>query len=85
MVEQLAGIVDDRLAMSGSRPGMDGREIVVLLEALGTGLLMHAMLDPGVIRPELASLAVRKLLADTADRDGAGQAEAGGGETQDAG
>ena len=63
IIDQLGRVVDARLAESGSQPGLDGREIVVLLDALGTGLLMNSILEPEVVRPELFSRAIGKLLA----------------------
>ena len=47
VIDELGRIVDVRLERSGSRPGLSGREIVVLLDALGTGLLMNSILEPG--------------------------------------
>jgi AcrR family transcriptional regulator len=67
IIDQLGRIVDARLAESGSQPGLDGREIVVLLDALGTGLLMNSILEPEVVRSELFSRAIGKLLAPTTD------------------
>jgi AcrR family transcriptional regulator len=67
IIDKLGGIVDARLAEPGSQTGFDGREIVVLLDALGTGLLMSSILEPEVVRSELFSRAVGKLLAPMTD------------------
>ena len=73
VIDELGRIVDVRLERSGSRPGLSGREIVVLLDALGTGLLMNSILEPEVVRPELFARAVAKLLGPmTGDPDDAG-------------
>jgi len=66
IIDQLGRVVDARLAESGSQPGLDGREIVVLLDALGTGLLMNSILEPEAVRSELFSRAIGKLLAPMA-------------------
>ena len=67
VIDELGRIVDARLAQSDSRTGLDGREIVVLLDALGTGLLMNSILEPEVVRPDLFARAVSKLMAPTDD------------------
>jgi hypothetical protein len=73
VIDELGRIVDVRLERSGSRPGLSGRELVVLLDALGTGLLMNSILEPEVVRPELFARAVAKLLGPmTGDPDDAG-------------
>ena len=44
--------------------GLSGQELAILLDALGTGLLMDQYLHPDRPRSELFAKAVRKLLAD---------------------
>ena len=78
IINQLGKVVDARLAESGSQPGLDGREIVVLLDALGTGLLMNSILEPEVVRPELFSRAITKLLAPMTDESHDSDARAEG-------
>jgi AcrR family transcriptional regulator len=63
IIEELGRIVDARLADAGSRPSFSGREIVLLLDALGTGLLMNTILEPEAAGPDLFTRAVRSLLA----------------------
>jgi hypothetical protein len=63
IVDELSRFVDARLAAWGSRPGLSGRDIVILVDALGTGLLMNSLLDPETVRPELFAEALRRLLA----------------------
>jgi AcrR family transcriptional regulator len=66
ITEELGRLVDARLAASGSRPGLTGRDIVILVDALGTGLLMNSLLEPEAVRPELFAEALRRLLAPAA-------------------
>lgn len=62
ITEELGRLVDTRLAESGSRPGLSGWDVVILVDALGTGLLMNALLEPEAARPELFAEGLRRLL-----------------------
>jgi hypothetical protein len=63
-VAALGDLLDAKLAAVGARPGLTGRQIAVILDALGTGLLMVQALEPDAASAELFAAAVRKLLAD---------------------
>lgn len=66
---QLGDVLDAKLAAVGRHPGLSGRELAIILDALGTGLLMAEYLDPGSGSADLFAWAVRRLLADApADR-----------------
>ena len=67
VLDDLGRGVDEQVAAAAARPGLSGSEIVLLLEALGTGLLMAQALEPGVVPATLFSRAIRKLLADEYD------------------
>ena len=56
-------ILDEKIDASDAHPGFSGRELMVILEALGTGLLMNVYLDPEAGSSELLTRATRKLLA----------------------
>lgn len=58
---------DRKLAVSESRPGLSGRELAVVFDALVTGLLMNRALDPDGDQPELLAKSLSRLLADTDD------------------
>jgi AcrR family transcriptional regulator len=63
IIEDLGRIVDTRLAEATSAPGFSGREVVLLLDALGTGLLMNSILEPEAASRELFTRAIRALLS----------------------
>jgi AcrR family transcriptional regulator len=63
---EVAALLDAKLAESGARPGLDGRELTVLIEALMTGLLMQRALDPEGDQPVLLAKALHRLIADVA-------------------
>jgi AcrR family transcriptional regulator len=63
-LRQLGDLLDRRIAGAGGHPGLTGHELAVILDALGTGLLMAQYLGPESGSPELFARAVRKLLAD---------------------
>jgi len=68
---QLGELLDAKLAATGSRPGLTGRQIAAILDALGTGLLMAQALETDAASAELFAAAVRKLLADAPATSGA--------------
>jgi AcrR family transcriptional regulator len=57
-------VLDHKLAAAGARPGLDGPELAVLLEALATGLRMRQALDPEGNQHVLFTKAVHKLISD---------------------
>jgi AcrR family transcriptional regulator len=57
-------VLERRLAAAGARPGLDGRELAVLMDALVTGLRMNQALDPDGNQHVLLSKAIHKLIAD---------------------
>jgi AcrR family transcriptional regulator len=70
--ETLAGfasVIDRKLQEAGVDPGLTGRDLFVLLDALGTGLLMNHYLEPGAGQAELFAKALRKLLAAASGED----------------
>jgi AcrR family transcriptional regulator len=81
IMDELGGLVDARLAASGTQPDLSGRDIVTLVDALGTGLLMNSLVEPEAVRPELFAEALRRLLAPGPGHDGATPA---GGSSADA-
>jgi AcrR family transcriptional regulator len=81
IMDELGGLVDARLAASGTQPDLSGRDIVTLVDALGTGLLMNSLVEPEAVRPGLFAEALRRLLAQGPVHDGATPA---GGSSADA-
>jgi AcrR family transcriptional regulator len=81
IMEELGRLVDARLAASGTPADLSGRDIVTLVDALGTGLLMSSLVEPEAIRPELFAEALHRLLAPGPGRDGR---EPAGGSSADA-
>jgi AcrR family transcriptional regulator len=63
---ELGEVLDRRISAAGGHPGLSGRELAMILDALGTGLLMAQYLEPESGSPELFARAVRKLLANVA-------------------
>jgi AcrR family transcriptional regulator len=57
-------VLEHKLAAAGARPGLTGRELAALLEALATGLRMRQALDPAGNQHVLFTMAVHKLIAD---------------------
>jgi AcrR family transcriptional regulator len=57
-------VLNQKLAAAGARPGLDGPELAVLMDALATGLRMHQALDPEGNQHVLFTKAVHKLIAD---------------------
>lgn len=66
-------VIDDKLAAAGTRPGLDGRELAVIIDALGLGLRMDQAIDPDGDQHVLFAKAVHKLLADEPPRDAGGE------------
>ncbi len=67
--EALAGfaaVIEHKLDGAGLDPGLTGQDLVLLFDALGTGLLMNQYLDPEADQSDLFAKALRKLLAVTA-------------------
>ena len=62
-------VLEHKMAVSGLRPGLDGRELAVLMDALAIGLRMHQALDPKGDQHVLFSKAVHKLIADEQPRN----------------
>jgi AcrR family transcriptional regulator len=60
----LGQVLDRKLAEADLHPGLSGRELALVLDALGTGLLMNGYLDPGTNVSGIFGRAIRKLLAD---------------------
>jgi AcrR family transcriptional regulator len=67
---ELGDVLDRRISAAGGHPGLSGRELAVVLDALGTGLLMAQYLEPESGSPDLFARVVRKLLADVTPADG---------------
>lgn len=65
---ELGALLDTKLAAAGARPGLTGRQIALILDALGTGLLMAQALEPDAGSAALFAATVRKLLADVPER-----------------
>lgn len=66
--ESLAGfaaVIEHRLREAALDPGLTGRDLASLFDALGTGLLMNQYLDPENDQSDLFAKAIRKLLAAT--------------------
>lgn len=61
-------VLEHQLAASGARPGLDGRELAVLIDALAIGLRMRQALDPEGDQHVLFSKAVHKFIADERPR-----------------
>lgn len=70
IMDELGRLVDARLAASGTPADLSGRDIVTLVDALGTGLLVNSLVEPEAIRPELFAEALRRLLALGPGHDG---------------
>lgn len=81
IMDELGRLVDARLAASGTPADLSGRDIVTLVDALGTGLLVNSLVEPEAIRPELFAEALRRLLALGPGHDGL---EPAGGSSADA-
>jgi AcrR family transcriptional regulator len=64
VMEGFGEVIDRKLEEAGLHPGLSGREIAVVVDALGTGLLMDHYLDPQTDVSSTFAKAVRKLLAD---------------------
>jgi AcrR family transcriptional regulator len=61
---ELGASIERKLREAGVETGLSGHELAVILDALGSGLLMDQYLDPEQPRSEIFARAVRKLLAD---------------------
>ena len=57
-------VLEQKLAAAGARPGLDGRELAVLMDALAIGLRMQQVLEPDGDQHVLFTKAVHKLVAD---------------------
>lgn len=57
-------VIDDKLAAADAGPGLDGRELAAIIDALGVGLRMDQAIDPDGDQHVLFAKAVHKLLAD---------------------
>jgi len=57
-------VIDDKLAAASARPGFEGQELAVIIDALAVGLRMDQALDPDGDQATLYTRAIHKLLAD---------------------
>jgi AcrR family transcriptional regulator len=62
--DDLGEVLAGKLRAAGAQPGLDGRELAVILDALTTGLLMNQALDPDGDQPTLYAKAIHKLIGD---------------------
>jgi AcrR family transcriptional regulator len=63
-IDALGAALERKLSAAKVDAGLSGHELAVVLDALGTGLLMDQHLHPERPRAEVFARAVRKLLAD---------------------
>ena len=63
---EVGAAFDTKLAGSSADPGLTGRELAVLFDALVTGLLMNRALDPEGDQPLILAKAMRRILGDAA-------------------
>jgi AcrR family transcriptional regulator len=68
-MDRFGAILDEKVDAAGARPGLTGREIAVIVNALGTGMLMNRQLDPDGASADLFARAVRKLLSEAPPGD----------------
>ena len=61
--ERVGAAFDTQLEAADTKIGFEGRELAIIFEALGTGLLMDRALEPDGPQPELLARTLRKLLA----------------------
>jgi AcrR family transcriptional regulator len=71
-------IIDRKLEDAGVAPGLSGRELAVIVDALGSGLLMNQYLDPDSEQSVILVRALRKLLAGTPAAAGPADQDEGG-------
>lgn len=65
-LSQLGAAIERKLRQADVDAGLSGQELAIVLDALGTGLLMDQYLHPDQPRSEIFAKAVRKLLAHVA-------------------
>jgi AcrR family transcriptional regulator len=62
--DDVAAVFEAKLQETGAQPGLDGRELAVVFDALVTGLMANRLLDPDGDQPAILAKTMRKLLAD---------------------
>ena len=63
--DDVAAAFEAKLAEAGVDPGLTGRELAVVFEALIMGLLMNRTLDPDGEQPAVLAKALHRILGDT--------------------
>ena len=69
VVDDVGAAIEASLPASSVEPGLRGRELAIVFDALVTGLLMNRALDPDGDQPAILAKAMRKLIADIAPQD----------------
>ncbi len=69
VADDVGAAIEARLRASSAEPGLRGRELAIVFDALVTGLLMNRALDPDGDQPAILAKAMRKLIADIAPID----------------
>ena len=64
-LDEFGRALDEKIETAGVDPGLTGRELAVILDALGTGMLLSRYLHPAGGHADVLTRAVRKLIADT--------------------
>jgi AcrR family transcriptional regulator len=70
--QEAGALFDRKFAEEGHAPPFSGQEFAILVNALGTGLLMQLYLDPGAVDATLFSRALRALLGNAAVSESGG-------------
>ncbi len=69
MTDEVGAAFDAKIERTGAQPGLTGRELAVVFDALVTGLLMNRALDPDGEQPAVMAKALRRVLGGTATAD----------------
>ena len=59
--DEVGGMIEARLRDAGLEPAFSGRELMLLFDAIGTGLVMSSLIDPGMEPGDIYERAVRLL------------------------